>query len=58
MHFDIAIFRSFRYNKAYTDRKMLYREPKQEEIEALRARMQKIKDDRNSMLKITFFLIL
>jgi len=36
------------YNKAYTDRKMLYREPKQEEIEALRDRMQKIKDDRNA----------
>lgn len=37
------------YNKAYEDRKMLYREPKQEEIEALRARMQKMRDDRNSM---------
>lgn len=36
------------YNKAYIDRKMLYREPKQEEIEALRDRMQKIKDDRNA----------
>ena len=37
------------YNKAYEDRKMLYREPKQEEIEALRARMQKMREDRNSM---------
>ena len=37
------------YNKAYTDRKMLYREPKQEEIDALRDRMLKIKEDRNAM---------
>ena len=37
------------YNKAYDDRKMLYREPKQEEIDALRERMQKMKTDRNSM---------
>ena len=37
------------YNKAYDDRKMLYREPKQEEIDALRDRMQKMKLDRNSM---------
>lgn len=37
------------YNKAYDDRKMLYREPKQEEIDALRDRMQKMKSDRNSM---------
>lgn len=37
------------YNKAYTDRKMLYREPKQEEIDALRDRMLKIKENRNSM---------
>lgn len=37
------------YNKAYTDRKMLYREPKQEEIDALRDRMLKIKENRNAM---------
>lgn len=37
------------YNKAYTDRKMLYREPKQEEIEAMKNRLLKIKQDRNSM---------
>lgn len=37
------------YNKAYDDRKMLYREPKQEEIDALRDRMKKMKSDRNSM---------
>lgn len=37
------------YNKAYDDRKMLYREPKQEEIEALKNKMIKIKEDRNSM---------
>ena len=37
------------YNKAYDDRKMLYREPKQEEIDALFNRMQKMKLDRNSM---------
>ena len=36
------------YNKAYTDRKMLYREPKQEEIDALRDRMLKIKENRNA----------
>lgn len=37
------------YNKAYTDRKMLYREPKQEEIDALKNKMLKIKEDRNKM---------
>ena len=37
------------YNKAYDDRKMLYREPKPEEIEALKNKMIKIKEDRNSM---------
>lgn len=37
------------YNKAYTDRRMLYRKPKEEEIEAMEKRLQDMKDNRNAM---------